>query len=488
MPSASRSRHADLAATQMLSPTRGTFVLRYALLVGLPLLGLLGMLHLGRGLVSAGLEPAALDVLRPGAPLDLPLLLGQIVVVLGACWLAGRVVAALGQPAVVGEMAAGILLGPSVLGVLAPGAFAWVFPAGSIRFINALSQVGLLFFMFLVGLRLDARHVRARGHTAVVTSHASIIAPLLLGAALSLLLFPLLAPRGVTFTGFALFVGTAMSITAFPVLARILAERKLTGTPLGTLAIACAAVDDVTAWCILAAVIALVRHGREPFPLWATLGGTAVYVAVMATLGRRALRWVVDRLGARERVSRDVLGVFVLVVLASAWVTERLGIHALFGAFLAGTIVPRYERLVRGLVTRIEDIMLVLLLPLFFAYTGLRTEIGTLATASLWLLCGLVTAVAVAGKFGGTAVAARLAGTPWREAAALGTLMNTRGLMELVILNIGYELGVVSAPLFAMMVLMALVTTIMTTPVLHWLRPRSDWAADAVAAGTDAAA
>ncbi len=454
-----------------VSLPRRPFALSYFLLVGLPTLALLGVLRAGRGLASAGLAVPALAQARPGAALDLPLLLGQIAVVLAACWLAGWAVQRVGQPGVVGEMAAGIVLGPSVLGAVAPGVFVWLFPSGSVRFLNALSQIGLLFFMFLVGLQLDARDLRERGERAVVTSHASILAPLLLGAALSLLLFPRLAPRGVDFTGFALFVGAAMSVTAFPVLARILRERGLTATPLGVLAIACAAVDDVTAWCILAAVIALVRHGSTGLPLWVTLGGTAVYVAVMLTAGRAALSWLANRFALGDRVSRNVLAGVVILVLGSAWVTEQLGIHALFGAFLMGTIIPRREGLVRGIVSRMEDVMVVLLLPLFFAYTGLRTEIGALGSGGMWLLCLLVTLVAVAGKFGGTAVAARWTGAPWREAATLGALMNTRGLMELVILHIGYELGVVSAPLFAMMVLMALATTVMTTPAVAWLYP-----------------
>ena len=398
----------------------------------------------------------------------MPLLLAQVVVIVGAARLAGRALRAVGQPRVIGEMAAGILLGPSVLGWLAPSVSAALFPPGSLGAIEALSQVGLLFFMFLVGLDIDVAHLRAHGDTAVVASHASIMAPFLLGTALALPLYGRLAPPGVSFTGFALFLGAAMSVTAFPVLARILAERRLTATPLGTLAIACAAVDDVSAWCILAAVVAIVRAGNAQTPLWIVLAGSAGYVALMLTAGRAGLARLAARASGR---SVDLVALVVLAVLGSAWITERLGIHALFGAFLVGVVMPRDPRVVRVLSGRLEDVVVVLLLPLFFAVTGLRTRIGLLDGTALWVTCGLVIAVAVTGKLGGTAIAGRLSGLAWGEALALGTLMNTRGLMELVILNVGLDIGVISPPLFAMMVLMALTTTVMTTPVLAWLQP-----------------
>ena len=261
-----------------------------------------------------------------------------------------------------------------------------------------------------------------------------------------------------------------MSVTAFPVLARILIERGLAGTPLGATAIACAAVDDVTAWCILAGVVVVARGGTTGIPLWVTLMGTALYVVLVFTVGRALFRWLLSR-QKRQELSQDLLAVVVLVVIGSALVTERLGIHALFGAFLIGTIVPRGDWLVKGLADRIEDVMVVVFLPMFFAFTGLRTRIGLIDGGTMWALCAVVTLVAVAGKLGGTSLAARVTGMPWREAAALGALMNTRGLMELVILNVGYDLGVISRPLFAMMVLMAVATTLMTTPLLSWLLP-----------------
>jgi Kef-type K+ transport system membrane component KefB len=455
----------------MLDSLSRRSIITYLLLVGLPLLGLLFVLEAGQALAPAGMVVLVTSDAHYGAPLDVPLLLAQIVVIIAVSRLAGRALAALGQPRVVGEMAAGILLGPSVLGVLAPQVFSALFHVGSVRFLDALAQVGLLLFMFVVGLQVDPRHLKERAPTIILTSHASIAMPLFLGGALSLLLFPRLAPSGVTFTSFALFVAAAMSITAFPVLARILTERGLTTTRLGAIAIACAAVDDVTAWCILAGVVVLVREARTGVPLWVTLGGTFLYVALMLTAGRGILRRLAERCAAKGQLSQDVLGAVMIAVLASAWITERLGIHALFGAFLVGAIMPRTGGLVSGLLARIEDVMVVLLLPLFFAYTGLRTRIGLIGGADMWLLCGLVTVVAIAGKLGGTSLAARASGIGWRESAALGALMNTRGLMELVILNVGYDLGVISTPLFAMMVLMAMATTLMTTPLVSWLNP-----------------
>jgi len=405
---------------------------------------------------------------------DLPLLLIQIIVILVAARLTGALVRRLGQPQVVGEMIAGIALGPSLLGAQAPQVAALLFPAGSLGFLNTLSQIGLVVFMFLVGLELDPKVVRERGRAALVISHASIVAPFLLGATLAIVLYPTLAGARVTFTGFALFMGAAMSVTAFPVLARILAERRLMRTPIGAVAIACAAIDDVTAWCILAAVVVIVRAtggvaASAGLPLWVTLGGSAAFVAFMLTAGKRALRVLEARYAAHGRVTQDMIAVLMLATLASAWITERLGVHALFGAFLVGAVAPKSEGFVHAILQRFEDVMVVLLLPLFFAFTGLRTEITLIDGASGWLVCALVIAVAVAGKVGGSAIAARATAMPWRDAAVIGVLLNTRGLMELVILNVGLDIGVISRELFAMMVLMALGTTFMTTPLVTWM-------------------
>jgi Kef-type K+ transport system membrane component KefB/nucleotide-binding universal stress UspA family protein len=395
----------------------------------------------------------------------------QIAVILLAARAVGWLFRRLNQPQVVGEMAAGILLGPSLLGWLAPAASAALFPPESLGYLNTLSQVGLLFFMFLVGLEFDPRLLRGRGHAAVVISHVSIVVPFFLGAVLALFLYPRLSDGSVSFTGFALFMGAAMSITAFPVLARILTERNLLQTRVGAITIACAAVDDITAWTILAVVVAIVRSSAADTPLWLTLAGTSVYLVLMVLVVRRALGWLESFYHSRGRLTQDMVAAVLLLVLASAWTTEWLGIHALFGAFALGAVMPKDPGFVHDLSEKLEDITVVFLLPLFFAFTGLRTSIGLVSGTEMWMYAGLCLLVATAGKFGGSTIAARLTALSWREAGALGILMNTRGLMELVILTIGLELGVISPALFTMMVLMALTTTAMTTPILEWLYP-----------------
>ncbi len=397
-------------------------------------------------------------------------LLPQLVVILGLARLLGGLCRRIGQPRVVGEMAAGIVLGPSLLGWVAPGLFSLLFPAESLPYLEALSQVGLVLFMFLVGLELDPAQLQGHGKAALITSHTSIVAPFFLGAALALYLYPILSDDGVAFVHFALFMGAAMSVTAFPILARILSERNLLGTRLGVVTITCAAVDDVTAWCILAAVIALVRAAGVAGVIF-TFVGTGLYIAAMLFAVRPFMKRLEAHYRSRGRLTQEVVALLLLCLLASAWTTELIGIHALFGAFVLGVALPKDQDFVRDLTHRLEDVTMVFLLPLFFAYAGLRTQIGLLDEPALWLDCLLIIGVAVAGKFGGSVGAARLTGLPWREAGALGILMNTRGLMELVILTIGLELGVISPVLFAMMVIMALATTVMTAPVLEWIYP-----------------
>lgn len=399
----------------------------------------------------------------------LPTLLLQIVVILALARLVGTLFRKIRQPQVMGEMLAGILLGPSLLGWVSPRLSAWLFPAESLGYLSALSQVGLLLFMFLVGLELDLGVLRGRGRTAVVTSNVSVILPFTLGALLALFLYPRLSQEGVPFLHFALFLGTAMSITAFPVLARILKERGLLNTQLGVVAIACAAVDDVTGWILLAAVVVLVRSAGVAGVLWLTLLGSLVYVLVMMFVVRRLLLRLEGIYERRGFISHNLLAAILLTVLASAWITEELGIHALFGAFIAGVVMPRKPEFVHALTEKLNDAAVVLLVPIFFAFTGLRTSLGLLNSPVLWLYFGLVMLVAIAGKFGGSALAARWTGMRWREAGALGVLMNTRGLMELVLLNIGLDIGVISPSVFTMLVLMALVTTFMTAPVLEWI-------------------
>jgi Kef-type K+ transport system membrane component KefB len=399
--------------------------------------------------------------------LNLPLLLVQVAVILIVARLVGLLFRKIHQPQVMGEMVAGILLGPSLLGWVAPAVTLALFPPESLGYLNALSQIGLLLFMFLVGLELDPQILRGRGHAAVVTSHVSILAPFFLGTLLALFLYPRLSDDSVPYVHFALFLGIAMSITAFPVLARILTERNLLRTPLGSLTIACAAVDDVTGWCVLAGVVILVRADDGVMPLWLTLAGSAVYIVAMLFVIRPLLGRLETIYKQRGKLSHDVMAIIFLLVLVSGLITEWLGIHALFGAFLAGAIMPKNYRFVHTLTEKLEDVAVVLLLPLFFAFTGLRTSIGLISGAEMWFFCALIILVAIMGKFGGSTIAARVSGIPWREASALGILMNTRGLMELVVLNIGLEIGVLSPAMFTMMVIMALTTTFMTSPLLQ---------------------
>lgn len=405
---------------------------------------------------------------------ELATLLIQIVIILATARTLGWVFRAIRQPQVIGEMIAGILLGPSLLGWLAPGVSAALFPSTSLGLLNGLSQIGLVLFMFLVGLEFNPRNLRGKEHTAVVTSHASIIAPFLLGSALALYLYPRLSDDSVKFTHFALFMGTAMSITAFPVLARILTERNLVRTPLGALAISCAAVDDISAWSILAGVVLLVRSSGSALPLWLALVLAIVFIGMMVFGVRRLARRLEATYRKQGKITQDMLALIFLLVMVSAWTTELLGLHALIGAFLAGAVMPKAEDFVSALLGKLQYICVVLLLPLFFAFTGLRTSVGLVQGGQMWFYCALICAVAILGKFGGATLAAAANGTPWREAAALGVLLNTRGLIELVVLNIGLDIGVISPALFAMLVVMALLTTFMTTPLLDWIyRPHA---------------
>jgi Kef-type K+ transport system membrane component KefB/nucleotide-binding universal stress UspA family protein len=396
----------------------------------------------------------------------------QIALILALSRIMGMLFKRIAQPQVVGEMLAGIMLGPSLLGLVAPHVAQQLFPPQTIPLLNILSQVGVIFFLFLVGLELDPKLLRNRGHAAVVISHVSIIAPFLLGAILALLLYREVfnASPAMRFTSVALFMGAAMSITAFPVLARILTERNLHKTNVGAVAITCAAVDDVTAWCMLAFVVATARATGLRSAL-ATACFSVTYIVAMFLLVRPLLKRIEAIYERQGRLSQNVVASIILLVLASAFTTELIGIHALFGAFLMGAVMPKGTRFIRHLSEKLEDYTVVFLLPIFFAYTGLKTQINLLNDPELWLLTLLVITVACAGKFGGSTLAARVCGIGWRESAAIGILMNTRGLMELVILNIGRELGVITDAVFAMMVVMALVTTALTTPILHWVYP-----------------
>ncbi len=399
----------------------------------------------------------------------LSLLLTQIIVILIMAGLFRRLFRALNQPPVMGEMVAGIVLGPSVLGLIFPDALSFLFPPTSLETLRLLSQIGVVLFMFTVGMELNIQHLRERGSAAVVISHASIIVPFLLGTALSLFLYTDLAPAGTSFNAFALFIGVAMSITAFPVLARILEDRNLSQTTLGSIAITCAAVDDVTAWCILALVIALVKSAGIASSV-VTVGLTLVFALAMVVLVRPQLARVIKDPDSQLH-RRRLIPVILAFVLACALVTETIGIHALFGAFIAGVVMPPSTEFRIFLKDKLEAFSSYALLPLFFAFTGLRTQISLLNDWQGWLMCVVIILVAIAGKLGGSMLMSRWTGMSWSRSFSIGVLMNTRGLVELVVLNIGYDLGILSGRIFAMMVIMALVTTFMTGPLLGLVKP-----------------
>jgi Kef-type K+ transport system membrane component KefB len=408
------------------------------------------------------------DVWRTNAAHPLARLILQILVIVAAARLFGAAVRYFGQPPVIGEIAAGIALGPSLLGTWFPGVSAQLFPASSLGLLQILSQVGVILFMFVVGLDLDWKAVRNKAHAAVAVSHVSILFPFLLGVLLAFPLYREHAPAGVPFQAFGLFMGIAMSITAFPVLARILEDRGMTKTPIGATAITCAAVDDVTAWTLLAFVVAVVTAGGAWLILGTTLGLSMVFAAVMVWVVRPALRPVLAPRIGQDVFSKERIAIVIGVVFGAALTTEIIGIHALFGAFFAGAILPADEDMRRGLRERLESFSAVFLLPLFFAFTGLRTQIGLLNDGWAWFTCLAIIALATIGKLGGSTLTARLMGVDWNSAFILGALMNTRGLMELIALNVGYDLGVISPEIFASLVLMALLTTSFTGPLVDF--------------------
>jgi Kef-type K+ transport system membrane component KefB len=398
----------------------------------------------------------------------------HVLVALTAVLITGRLLSVLfayvGQPPVIGEVVGGILLGPSLLGQVWPEAAEFVLPQSVAPYLSVVAQLGVILYMFLVGLHLNLGVLRERARATVAISHASIIVPFLLGATLALILYPRLSSSDVAFTSFALFLGVATSITAFPVLARILTDLRMHKTRLGMIALGCAATDDVTAWCLLAFVVGVTQ--ARVGGAFLVLGLTLTYIGFMFVV----VRPIVSRLLARfdeARLTQQFAALVFAALLLSALATEAIGVHAIFGAFLLGAVIP-HDSVIAGVFTRkLEDLVTVLLLPAFFAFTGMRTQIGLVVGVEQWLLCGLIILVATAGKFGGTLLAARLTGLGWRDGAALGLLMNTRGLMELIALNIGLDLRVISPTLFAMLVLMALVTTLATTPLLRLLAQRT---------------
>lgn len=423
----------------------------------------------GRNLIapeSASENPASATA-RSDA---LPRVLGALAAVLVAGRLLGLAFRRFGQPPVIGEVVAGIVLGPSLLGRVWPEATELLLPASVAPTLGVIAQLGVVLYMFLVGLELNPGLLRERARTTLLIAHAGMIVPFVLGAGLALILFPRLATRDTSFTSFALFLGVAMSVTAFPVLARILADHGMSKSPLGVLALGCAAVGDATAWCALA-VVAGAAQARLIDAVRVVLLNIG-FAAVMLVVVRPFLQRFLARVDDEVKLTPGVTAIILTGLLLSALATELIGIHALFGAFLFGAIIPHDGPVARALMQKMEDLVTVLLLPAFFAFTGLRTQIGLVSGGEAWLLTGLIIATATLGKFGGTFAAARLSGMGMRESAGLGALMNTRGLMELIVLNVGLDLKIISPPLFAMMVLMALATTLATGPIMRWLTPR----------------
>ncbi|MBY0497344.1 MAG: cation:proton antiporter [Cyanobacteria bacterium] len=392
----------------------------------------------------------------------------SVLLALTVIMLTARLVGALfrqfDQPAVIGEVVGGILLGPSLLGRLSPELQAAILPSEIAPVISVIAQLGVILYMFLVGLELDLGALRGSVSKTMMIALAAIVVPFAFGAMLALALHNAISPDHVDRTSFVVFIGVALSITAFPVLARILEDRGLQRTPLGILALTCAAINDAIAWCLLAFAVSVMQ--ATPSAAIRTAALTALYIGVMLTAGRALAKAAAARLDRSTHLGEQSVALVLVAVLLSSVATEFIGIHAIFGAFLIGTIIPHDSQVSMRVTERIADIVRVMFLPAFFAFTGLRTQIGLIQSGEDWALCALIIVVATAGKFGGTAVAARLTGTDWRTSAALGALMNTRGLVELIVLNIGLDLGVLTPRLFTTLVIMALATTMMTSPML----------------------
>lgn len=398
----------------------------------------------------------------------LAILLAQIVTIILVARLFGWIFNKIGQPTVIGEIIAGIVLGPSLLGMYFPDFSAALFPVASLGNLKFLSQIGLILFMFVIGMELDIKVLKNKANEAIVISHASIVIPFALGIGLSYFVYNKFAPEGVEFLSFSLFMGIAMSITAFPVLARIVQERGIHKTKLGAIVITCAAADDITAWCLLAVVIAIVKAGDFVSSLY-IISLAGIYVVAMIFIVKPFLKRIGDLYGTKESIGKPVMAIFFLFLILSSYATEVIGIHALFGAFMMGSIMPDISKFRMIFIEKVEDVSVILLLPLFFVFTGLKTEVGLINDLYLWKVTGAIILVAVVGKFFGSALAAKFVGQSWKNSLTIGALMNTRGLMELIVLNIGLELKVLSPEVFTMMVIMALVTTFMTGPALDFI-------------------
>ena len=387
----------------------------------------------------------------------------QLIVILIVVQIFGYLSGRIGQQWVIGEILAGLTLGPSLLGAFFPALKASIFPISTLPTLQTLGEIGLVLYMFSLGTRLDTHLMLRQSRSAVVVSLSGTILPIIMGASLAFFLYPSLAGSKATLVSFMLVVGTAMAITAFPVLARLLAEKNMLSTRIGTLALTCAAIGDALAWCLLAFVVAII-HAKGMTSASLTIGLTLLFIGFMFVVVRPILAYA-----DRSIPSKQVLvALSLILLLLSAYITSAIGIHPVFGAFLMGIILPRRTTYIEQ-VRSLDQVNNILFLPLFFVFSGLRTQIGLISAPMLWLICLLVLVIACAAKILGSMLPLRWTGESWKESLTLGVLMNTRGLVELIVLNIGLDLGVLSPTLFAMLVIMALVTTMMASPLLRLL-------------------
>jgi len=394
-------------------------------------------------------------------------LLLQLIVILLVAQLFGNLSRRIGQQWVIGEILAGLALGPSLLGALWPQFYSQLFPKDTLPTLHTLGEIGLILYMCSLGARLDTHIMLRQSRSAILVSLSGILLPLALGGLLGSFLYPALAGPKATYLSFILFVGTAMAITAFPVLARLLAEKKMLGTKVGVLALTCASVDDVIAWCLLAYVTAI-AHSQGTIPVIGTVVLTILFAGGMLLVVRPLLSYAARRIPSKPLQ----MALSIIVLFSAAYTTNSIGVHPVFGAFLAGICLPRNVTFTTQ-VRSLDQVNTVIFLPLFFVYSGLKTQIGLIDGISLWLICLLVLLIACMGKIIGGTLSTRAMGNSWRDSLTIGILMNTRGLVELIVLNIGLQLGILSPTLFAILVIMALVTTMMASPLLPLLGYRS---------------
>lgn len=388
-----------------------------------------------------------------------------LLVVIAVARFFGFVFRSMNQPSVMGEVLGGIILGPSVLGYFFPGYMSVVFHADAMIFLKHIAETGIVLYLFVMGLEIDLHRLKKSARSAVAISQASIALPFVLGIGLASQIYTGYAPAGVGQLEFSLFVGVSLSITAFPVLARILMDSNLHKTQLGDLALTCAAIDDISAWCLVAVVTGIMKSSLSGAG-W-TIGLTVLYILCMVLVIRPYVEKLIPRLEKTvERIPQALLAFAILGALGSAALTDLIGIHAFFGAFLFGAIIPHDSLLARDITEKLQDFVAILFLPAFFALTGVKTQLGLLSSAHDWMICIGITVLAILGKFGGAFAGAKISGSSTHEATTLGILMNTRGLVELIVLNIGLSVGVLTPTLFTMLVIMAIVTTFMTGPLL----------------------